>query len=189
LAKPQPVDPVKLFIAVLWSQPGIIPSALNQLCACWGDIDFTGSDHPFDITHYYASEMGPDLHRRLLSFAHLVSPDVIGQAKHSANQIEDRLAGPTGRLVNLDIGYLDHNKIVLASFKGAGQKIYLKDGVWADLVARYREGRYVPFEWTFPDFKDGRYDNELLEIRHLYMNQLRASKRSTLNVQGSAFNV
>ena len=74
--------------------------------------------------------------------------------------------------VNLDAGYLDHNKIVLASFKGAGQKIYLGNGVWADFIARYSKGRYHPFDWTFPDFKDGRYDLELSQIRAIYRKQI-----------------
>ena len=77
--------------------------------------------------------------------------------------------------MNLDIGYLDHNKIVLASVKYAGQKIHLGDGIYADLIARYRGGRYQPFEWTVPDFRDGRYDGELAQIRRTYLNQLRAT--------------
>jgi hypothetical protein len=173
LAKPQIPDPVKLFVAALWSESSALQSAFAELRARYGDIDFSGADHLFDMTDYYEPEMGLQLHRRLASFARLEPPDCICDAKHFSNEIEDRMAGEKGRLVNLDIGYLDHNKIVLASFKGAGQKIYLKDGVWADLVARYRKGRYCPFEWTFPDFRDGRYDRELLQIRQIYMDQLR----------------
>jgi hypothetical protein len=45
--------------------------------------------------------------------------------------------------------------------------------VYADLIARYRAGRYQPFEWTFPDFRDGRYDQELSTIRRTYLAQLR----------------
>jgi hypothetical protein len=177
LAGLQPVDPIKLFVAALWSEPEALRQAITELSARYGEVDFAGADHPFDLTDYYEPEMGSQLNRRLISFAILMPPDCLCEAKHISNAVEDRFANSKGgRSVNLDIGYLDHNKIVLASFKGAGQKIYLNDGVWADLVARYREGHFYPFEWTFPDFRDGRYDQELLKIRRMYMNQLRNRK-------------
>ena len=170
---PQNVDPVKLFVAILWAQPGPLEQACGTLRSFWGDMDFSGADHPFDVTDYYEPEMGSSLNRRLVSFLNLVPPDRLSSAKYRCNEIEDQLAGEKGRPVNLDVGYLDHNKIVLASFKSAGQKIYLGEGVWADLVARYRQGRYCSFEWTFPDFRDGRYDRELDQIREIYLKQLR----------------
>jgi len=172
------VDPVKLCVAVLWSDSAALNSAMDELVERWGEVDFTGPDHPFDATDYYEAEMGRGLKRRLVTFRRLVPPDVIVQGKHICNGIEDRLAAGKGRRINLDVGYLDHNKIVLASFKAAGQKIYLGDSVWADLVARYREGCYCPFEWTFPDFRDGRYDLELSEIRRAYMDQLRKARNT-----------
>ena len=109
---------------------------------------------------------------RLISFLHLIPPDHLSRIKHISNDIEDKLAEDNNRLVNLDAGHLDHNKIVLASFKGAGQKIYLGNCVWADFIARYRSGRYQPFDWTFPDFKEGRYDLELSQIRDIYRKQI-----------------
>jgi len=174
VAKAQAVEPVKLFVAILWAPSAPLQAAVEDLAVSWGEIDFAGPDHPFDITDYYELEMGKGLCRRLVSFLRLAPPDALVAAKHLCNAVEDRLAEPGGRLVNLDVGYLDHNKVVLGSFKGAGQKIYLNDGVWADLVARYRGGRYAPFEWTFPDFRDGRYDQELLKIRQAYLRQLRS---------------
>jgi hypothetical protein len=171
--QPHEADPVKLIVAVLRSPAASLDMTMEMLQSRWGDVDFSGADHLFDMTNYYEPEMGTGLSRRLVSFFHLIPPDGLCDAKHFCNTIEDQMSGSKGRLVNLDVGYLDHNKIVLASFKGAGQKIYLGHGVWADMVARYRKGRYCPFEWTFPDFRDGRYDQELLQIRKIYLQQLR----------------
>src|SRR5262249_41419011 len=157
MAAPQLPDPVKLFVAVLWADRDALKRATVLLYAQWGEIDFTGADHRFDVTDYYAPEMGAELWRRLIAFAALVPPDVLAKAKVICNRLEDELAGAQGRRVNLDVGYLDHNKVVLASAKGQGQKVYLGQGIYADLMGRYARGRYQPFEWTFPDFKDGRY--------------------------------
>lgn len=175
-----PAEPVKLLIAVL------LPAGLTgenprwqhlrtQLEAAWGSIDFQGANHPFDATNYYADEMGPQLARRLVAFERLFAAEEIGAAKHACNQLESSFAFDSGgRTFNLDIGYLDHAKLVLASMKPAGQKIYLGEGVYADPIARYEAGRYQPFPWTFPDFRAGRYDAELSVIRSSYLSQLKA---------------
>lgn len=176
MAAPEAPEPVKLIVAVLWADAAPRDEATRRMEALWGAVDFTGADHAFDVTDYYVSEMGNPLMRRLLGFERLVAPDCLREAKLRTNAIEADLATPRGRLVNLDVGTLDHSKLVLASAKYAGQKIYIGDGLYADLIARYKTGRYQPFEWTFPDFRDGRYDDDLGEIRRRYMGQLRARR-------------
>jgi len=173
MAFPVEPDPVKMLVAVLWANANALQMVLKRMVEIWGNIDFQGQDHLFDMTNYYESEMGRPLFRRLITFQHLVSPGTIVEAKLVCNGLEERCRGSAGRQVNLDSGYLDHNKIVLASVKGLGQKIFVGQGIYVDLVARYRQGRFQPFEWTFPDFKDGRYDNELTKIRGVYLQQLR----------------
>lgn len=171
MAAPQYPDPVKLIVAILWADVAALERAHRLLVERWGETDFVGPDQLFDKTDYYAAEMGPRLWRRLVSFTTLVPPESVKEAKVVCNRLEDELAGPAGRTVNLDVGYLDHNKLVLASCKPAGQKIHLGDGIYADLIARYAHGRYQPFEWTFPDFKDGGHDPELAQIRAIYLRQ------------------
>lgn len=184
MAPPQIVVPVKLFVAVLWTDAAQLAGAFERMCDAWGPLDFTGPDHLFDATDYYDVEMGGRPQRRLAAFERLVPPESLRAIKLHSNAIEDELAGEAavlratgspagGRRVNLDVGYLDHAKVVLGSLKPAGQKIHLGDGVYADLVGRYRDGRYQPFEWTFPDFRDGRYDPDLAAMRRRYLEQLR----------------
>ena len=126
----------------------------------------------FDHTDFYEKEMGPGLKRKFVSFKALKNPDILVESKLVATEIElesERSAGK--RAVNIDPGTLDYLKVVLASFKYQGQKIYLAKGVWADLTMYYRKGGWALFEWTFPDFKTGRYDQILLEIRSLYKKE------------------
>jgi hypothetical protein len=179
MAVPEPVEPVKLIVAVLWSDAAALDAASRLMEEMWGPVDFAGADRPFDVTEYYRPEMGSALMRRLLSFQRLVPPESLREAKLRSNEIENALVRDAGRRVNLDVGYLDHSKLVLASAKYAGQKIHLGDGIWADMICRYKAGRYQPFEWTFPDFRDGRYDGDLSAIRRIYLTQLRARNRGS----------
>jgi hypothetical protein len=173
MAAPQPPLPVKYFIAVLFRQEQFFDRARAFLLEKWGEMDFEGKDHPFDVTDYYAKEMGSDLLRRFISVKRLDEPRHLITMKLACNDIEDRLSSEGKRNVNCDVGYLDHNKVVLASAKEAGQKIYLDKGIYADLAGRYKKGGYQPFEWSFPDFKDGRYNEELMTIRSMYLVQIK----------------
>jgi hypothetical protein len=171
-----PPLPVKYFVAVLFHNADALSRVRPQLVQRWGTVDFEGCDHHFDVSDYYAPEIGYPLQRRMLSFEKPADPTMLVEMKLACNDIENALAENGKRIVNCDAGYLDHNKVVLASAKEAGQKIYLDKGIYADLAGRYKAGKYQPFEWSFPDFKDGRYDSELLAIRALYMAQLKRAK-------------
>ena len=177
MAKVQPVVPVKRILALLWSDKEALEEALPNLREAFGSIDHSGEDHLFDHTDYYHKEMGSNLKRRLISFRDLAPPESIVQAKIKCNTIEEQSASPTRR-VNLDIGYLDHGKVVLASFKPAGHKIHLGQGVYTDLIARYHNRKYEPLDWTFPDFRNQTYNSDLFEIRKTYLKQLRSDLKS-----------
>lgn len=164
---------VKLFIAVLSGHDAPLEQTLEMIAEVFGSVDFIGSAHPFDVTDYYEEEMGTNLVRRIVSFSGPHYADILVGAKLACVELEKGLATDGKRSVNLDVGYLDHNKVVLASTKEAGQKIFIDSGIYADLVARYARGKYNPFEWTFPDFKDGRYDEEFATVRKLLLSQVR----------------
>ncbi len=134
----------------------------------FGIIDHRGEAHPFDGTDYYEDEMGPGLERRIISFEPLRDATDIVQAKLDTAAIEEDLAAEGGRRVNIDPGYMDYYKIVLASFKEGPQKIYLGRGVYADPILLYFEGEFGPLPWTFPDFKSGLYRDDFRAIRAVY---------------------
>ena len=141
----------------------------------FGRIDHRGEARPFGLTDYYEDEMGPDLHRTIVSFEPLRAATELVDAKLATAAIEERLSEGGNRRVNVDIGYLDFFKVVLASFKEGPQKIYLGSGVYADPILLYNDGAFEVLPWTFPDFRTGAYDPELAAIRRLY----KAARRGT----------
>jgi hypothetical protein len=165
--------PVKFFIAVLFAREADFARACSLIVKEWGALDYAGTPRPFDVTDYYQNEMGAQLQRSIVAVQRLSSPQILVEMKLICNGLEKMVSEKGKRCVNLDAGYLDHNKLVLASAKEAGQKVYLDKGIYADLAGRYKQGRYQPFDWSFPDFRDGRYDPDFTRIRATYMQQLR----------------
>jgi hypothetical protein len=88
--------------------------------------------------------------------------------KIKTNEIEDLVAVKGKRKVNLDPGYMDFNKVILASAKYNGQKIYLDLGIYADPTLSFEKGNFNPYPYSFPDFKTGEYNETFLQIRALY---------------------
>jgi len=162
---------VKLICGMISSRGKLFDAAAEELARAFGPIDHTSEVMGFDFTHYYDDEMGTPLYRRFVSFAEPVAPDVLAEAKLRTNAMEAdfarRLAGPPKRPINLDPGYVEPSKLVLASMKNFSHRIYLARGVYADLTLMYRHGRWEPLGWTFPDYASGRYDEFLTAARRL----------------------
>lgn len=167
-------DPVKLFIAIL-SAPAFDQreSLLTTVQQAFGPIDLISQPIPFTVSQYYDAEMGPGLIRTFVSLATLISPGALADIKIRTIEIEQLYAQDSRRRINLDPGYLDYNKVVLASTKFGGQKIYLSKGIYADLTLFFFKQRFQSFAWSFPDFRDGYYDEFLLGVRELYREQRR----------------
>ncbi len=167
------IEPVKLVAAVLYQKIEDFQSGLALLEKAFSSIDFQGSAFPFVESDYYQEEMGSDLKRLMISFDELVMPDTLVKAKQTTKQLEQQLADQGNRTVNLDIGYLDIFKLILASFKGRSNKIYMGEQVWADMILYFEKGDYQSFLWSFPDFKSGIYNKDLISIRNKYKRQLK----------------
>ena len=171
--EPSEPIPVKLFCGVLYSDEQLLNDSRLLLVEKYGEIDYQGDQFNFEISEYYRPEMGWPIYRRFWAFETLINPNEIARLKIECNEIEDRLALAGNRKVNLDPGYMDYDKIVLASAKYNGQKIYLDYGIYADLTLRYEKGNFYPYPWSFPDFKNGQYNQTFLRIREIYKVQLK----------------
>lgn len=179
MAVPRHAKPVKLIVAVLFADPARLQTARHELTKAFGEIDHSSSHFPFEATHYYAQELGAPILRAFFSFVRLVSPEELAVLKLRTNSLEEMLKVAGKRSVNLDPGYLDADKFVLASAKYHGYKIYLGKGIWADMTLHYEKGRFTALPWSFPDFKSGAYEKEFLQIREIYKRQLKKIECAT----------
>ena len=164
---------MKQIAAILYRNPDDFRRALELLVASFSAIDYQGTCFPFSETDYYEKEMGSGLTRLLISFETLVEPDCLVEAKVTAKRLEKQLSNQGNRTVNLDIGYLDMFKLILASCKARSNKIYMGNQIWADMILYFEKGNFQPFPWSFPDFKSGLYNNDLKAIRTIYKQQLK----------------
>jgi hypothetical protein len=173
----QPND-VKLFVGILTSIPELVPEVEARLVAQFGAIDLRCGPFPFDSTHYYDSEMGQSIQRFFLAFTNLIAPAALAGIKITTNEMERSFAKTATTLrrpVNLDPGYLEQAKLVLASTKNFYHRILLADGIYAEVTLHFENGAWQSFPWTFPDFRSGRYNDFFLLTREKYRAQLRAS--------------
>lgn len=166
--KPIQPKPVKLLAGILYSDGNLLEVALEKLQASFGPIDYKSEAFEFAITDYYQSEMGSPIFRLFISFENLIQPDQLAEIKLTTNHIEDKLLVNHCRKINIDSGYMDYDKVVLASAKYNAQKIYLSKGIWADLTLHYSKGKFTPYNWSFPDFKKDLYKSTFLQIREKY---------------------
>jgi hypothetical protein len=177
MPKMMPVQPVQLFVGVIFSDPGLLPPLEAELETVLGCIELRSPIFDFDITAYYEDEMGKGLKRVFYSFVDLIGPETIVDVKKVSNKIEAAFARGDRRRVNIDPGYMDFYKLVLASNKYLGQKIYLGKDVYADPTLYYDKG-WKPYDWGFPDFKAARYDSFLTEVRAAYKRKIRGLSRA-----------
>ena len=160
-----PRDPlVKKILALLVprGENKIFEQVKEMLRAEWGVPERISERYPFTWTNYY-EDIAPSLDRCFFSYPGLYPLSKLPEWKIRTCEFEKE-TGVTRR-VNLDPGTLDGARLLLASTKGLAHRIYLKEGIFAEVTLCRRKGKWESFFYTFPDFKSGVYDNWLESVR------------------------
>lgn len=168
MSQPKPAQPAKLVVALLLGAKQLLPQIVAPLKQAFGALDMVSPWMDFEYTHYYQSEMGAPLYRRVLVFKRLIDQQQLAHIKCRTNELEQALAVKGQRRVNIDPGYLLYERFVLATGKNYAHRIYIGKGIYADLTLIYQKGAYQPLAWTYPDYKATEMQTFLAKIRKKY---------------------
>lgn len=163
--KRHPGDPlVKKIVALLVPRKNaeIFDVASKLLYEVWGEPERISHFIPFTWTNYY-EDISPELDRCFFSYPGLYNMSELPDWKILTCRLEK--ATGTTRRINLDPGTIDGARLLLASTKGHAHRIYLRDGIFAEVTLCRRKGKWESFFYTFPDFKSGAYFEWLETVR------------------------
>jgi len=174
------LPPVKLIFGILVINETVRRQCLERLVKEFGSFDHESPVEPFTFTDYYCDEMGQVLYRQYLSTKQLINMSDLSAMKHLTNRMEVEMARLDGerrrRQVNIDPGYISQSKLVLATTKDYTHRIYVADGIFAEVTLYYRrpEG-FRPFPWSYPDYARPEVCEFFNKVRDTYRHQLRSS--------------
>jgi hypothetical protein len=171
---PHPPPPAKLVVGLFLAQRDLFALLAAELEAVFGRLDLVSAWMPFDYTTYYAKEMGADLFRRVLAFQSMIDQEQLAEVKLATNAIERAHAMGGRRRANIDPGCLSLERFVLATGKNYSHRIYLGQGIYADLTLIYHQGTFQALPWTYPDYAEPPLRRFLLAVRAKYALDLKA---------------
>ncbi len=178
----------KLIISIIANKEIMFENAKSLLIDEFGDIDNESDYQSFDYTSYYEKEMGSNLLQKLVSFNKLISPGLLSRIKHKTNKMEMILSfdeiknnndnlkniknNEIKRKVNLDPGYLTLSKFILASTKNGPARIYLNNGIYAEITLSFIKKSFCAVGWTYKNYQTPEYIYFLNNIRENYKREI-----------------
>ena len=175
----------KLIIGVIYHDKEILDKALAILTAEFGEIEAVSEEFSFskDFSTYYDDEIGGEGLRRIYSFKETVDPSRQADIKTRTNRIEAELSTDGKRKINLDPGFINHGRLLLATTKETGFRIPLKDGIYTELTLFWARGGWQKLPWTYRDYQSERVQKFITEVRRTYLAKRRETQAKTITKQ------
>ena len=163
----------KLIVGVIYHEAQILESALEILTKEFGEVDMVSEEFSFseEFSTYYDEEIGGEGMRRIYSFKEPVAPERQADIKLFTNEIEKKFSEDGNRKINLDPGFINHGRLMLATTKQAGFRIPLHDGIYTELTLFYARGAWQKLPWTYRDYQSKRVQDFITEVRKVYLEQ------------------
>ena len=151
------VEPVMRFCAVITRHADARSWAVDRLTQAWGEVSIISEPIPFEAGGFYTATMGADLMKVLIAPGKPLDPGDLADWKHQTNQWENEYAEASSyaepRPLNLDPGYMTQAKLVLATTKDRDHRIYLRDGMFAEVTLTYVGKQWVHHRWSYPSYR------------------------------------
>lgn len=148
--------PALLISAVFSRYPEALDWATQKIEQNWGPLAATSPPFWFDDTQYYEPSMGSGLQKMFIVVADWFDAEGLAQRKLESNEWElayaQQFPSEVGRPLNIDPGYLTSTKLVLASSKERAHRVYLQQGVFAEVTMKY-VGGWQFYPWTYSDYQ------------------------------------
>jgi hypothetical protein len=176
MAEPKAFSPAKLICGIIAGEESFFQIAEARLSRLFGLVDAESLFFPFDVTDYYEKQMGMNLKRKFISFKKLMRPEKLSRIKLVTNRLEDDIRDELGtphRIVNIDPGYVIPSALIMATAKNFAHRIPLQHGIYAHLEFLFGRNEVRPLAWTYPDFMSEGYQNFFLEVRRIYLSQVK----------------
>ena len=161
--------PVLLITAVVSRYDSALEWAQSQLVQAWGPIWRASLVFEFTETSFYEAEMGTGLKKQFFAFTDLVDPGAAPDHKILTNELEIQYAQQHShaevRPLNLDPGYISEAKLVLSTTKDRDHRIYLRDGIFAEVTLHYQRTGWAKARWTYPDYQRADFQEFFTECR------------------------
>ncbi len=161
--------PGKLILSAIYSEPEALYTSIKSLEKKFGRVEFETEECDFTHTDYYREEMGENLRRKFFSFQKMVPRDSLADIKIFTNKLEEQFGDKVGdfvfRTINLDPGIMRLSGLTLASTKDFSHRIYLRDGIYAEVTLLYAKKQFLALPWTYPDYQDEKTISFLSKVR------------------------
>ncbi len=138
--------------------------------------------YAFTESKYYRSTMGDGLTKQIAMLSNWYDPAELATHKlllHGwESELGERIDSDVERPLNIDPGYMSMTKLVLASTKNREHRLYLRDGIYAEVTLAFRDQQWVPMPWTYPDYQREDFRVFFHECRKHLAKQVAALLRS-----------
>jgi hypothetical protein len=175
---PREPEPQLLVVALFSRHEQALAWGRERLEQLYGPVAMASDIYPFAYTAYYERAMGTQLQKQLLAFQQLVPADQLATVKRQTIRLEEELAGsglyPEPRPLNLDPGHLNVRKLLLATTKDQIHRVYLREGIYAEVTLIFHEGAFRALPWTYADYQQPLILDFLHEARKYYLERRKA---------------
>lgn len=167
--------PVLLILAVSSRHDEALAWTRSKIEGRHGPIALASDAFDFTETDYYTDTMGTGLKKQFLACERLMDPARLADIKLEANRWEAEYAAlgrhKEARPLNVDPGYITLAKLVLASTKDHAHRLYLRDGIYAEVTLAYRQRHWQSHDWTYPDYRRADYQEFFAACRQFLLER------------------